>query len=77
METSGDHASLAALGLLTPENLRSELLRCCGSSAWVEGMVRHTPFSSKDQLFEVASTVWWNLPPSEWLVAFSAHPQIG
>jgi len=77
METSGDNASLVALSLLLPEDLRSELFRSCGSSGWVEGMMQRTPFSSKDKLFEDATTVWWNLPPSEWLMAFSAHPQIG
>lgn len=77
MEATGDNASLAVLSLLLPEDLRSELLRCCGSPGWVEGMMKRTPFISKDSLFEEATTVWWNLPPSEWHMAFSAHPQIG
>ena len=77
MEASGDNTSLVALSLLLPDDLRSELLRCCGSSGWVEGMMQRTPFTSKDKLFEEATTIWWNLPPSEWLMAFSAHPQIG
>jgi len=77
MESTGINAALAVLSLMPLDNLRSELLRCCGSTGWVEGMVAKLPFATKDQLFEAATTVWWNLPISEWHMAFLAHPQIG
>lgn len=77
MESVNDQASLTVLSLLPLDDLRSEFLRCCGSSGWVDGMVAKLPFTAKDTLFEEATTVWWNLPPSEWHMAFSAHPQIG
>lgn len=77
MESTGENASLAVLSLMPLDNLRSELLRCCGSTGWVDGMVAKLPFTSKDQLFDAATTIWWNLPTTEWHMAFLAHPQIG
>lgn len=77
MQSVGENANLAALSLLPPDSLKTELYRCCGSAGWVEAMIRGLPFSDKNKLFEEATTLWWNLPPTEWHMAFSAHPQIG
>jgi 2-oxo-4-hydroxy-4-carboxy-5-ureidoimidazoline decarboxylase len=57
--------------------LSAELLRCCGSTGWVAEMLKRFPFTRIDTLLETATTVWWNLPTSEWRLAFTAHPQIG
>lgn len=57
--------------------LSSELLRCCGSPAWVVELLKHQPFESVDELMEKADQVWWILSAEEWKVAFKAHPMIG
>ena len=58
--------------------LRAELLRCCGSPGWVNEMIAQlSTVSSVNMLKELATTIWWNLPTSEWKIAFTAHPQIG
>jgi 2-oxo-4-hydroxy-4-carboxy-5-ureidoimidazoline decarboxylase len=77
MECSGLKEKLQLLNELPKVLLRKELLRCCGSTGWVEGMISQFPFSSCEQLFDVARVTWWNLPVTEWKMAFSAHPQIG
>lgn len=65
------------MAALPAETLKNELFRCCGSPGWVDNMMNRFPFCSNDSLLETATTVWWNLPSSEWLTAFTAHPQIG
>jgi 2-oxo-4-hydroxy-4-carboxy-5-ureidoimidazoline decarboxylase len=62
---------------LSHATLSAELLRCCGSTGWVAEMLKRFPFTRIDTLLETATTVWWNLPTSEWRLAFTAHPQIG
>ena len=54
-----------------------ELLKCCGSSCWVEKMLAVRPFSSAEQLYELAETIWLELVEVDYLEAFSAHPKIG
>jgi len=53
------------------------LHRCCGSTRWAAAMVEKRPFVSREQLFGVASDVWWHLGDGDWLEAFGHHPQIG
>jgi len=55
----------------------SELLNCCGSSAWAKQMVKARPFTDMDRLQETAERVWRSLPAEDWLEAFSKHPKIG
>ncbi|MEK7486393.1 MAG: allantoicase, partial [Planctomycetota bacterium] len=57
--------------------LSEMLLRCCGSKHWVEKMKQHRPFTTLAHLFQTAQQIWFNLPPSEWMNAFSQHPKIG
>ena len=56
---------------------QAELLRCCGSSRWVEGCLAHRPFPDAASLYAVADSVWWDLEPSDWREAFAHHPRIG
>jgi len=53
------------------------LATCCGSSAWVERMVRRRPFTSVDRLLAAAREAWFDLTWTDWLEAFAHHPQIG
>ncbi|MDQ6760204.1 MAG: 2-oxo-4-hydroxy-4-carboxy-5-ureidoimidazoline decarboxylase [Acidobacteriota bacterium] len=54
-----------------------ELLRCCGSREWVQGMGNARPFESVAALNSEADQIWWRLAPADWLEAFHAHPRIG
>lgn len=54
-----------------------ELVKCCGSTAWVRTITGRRPFASRDRLLRAASEVWWRLDAADWLEAFRAHPQIG
>lgn len=62
---------------LSTEGAREALTRCCGSSAWVEGMLTRRPFASSEALYRAADEVWSSLHQSDYLEAFSHHPQIG
>jgi OHCU decarboxylase len=55
----------------------AELIKCCGSTAWVRTMTGRRPFASRDRLLRAATEVWWRLDPADWLEAFRMHPQIG
>ena len=54
-----------------------ELLACCASRAWANSVAAARPFADADVLLQTAERVWWSLPPTEWLLAFAAHPRIG
>ncbi|HVT46041.1 MAG TPA: allantoicase [Thermoanaerobaculia bacterium] len=62
---------------LVPPAAAAELLRCCGSSRWVDAMLRARPFGSWDTFSAVADERWWELGRADWLEAFAAHPRIG
>src|SRR5712691_1094133 len=53
------------------------LLTCCGSSQWAQRMAQLQPFAAAKQMLDAADRVWWELTPTDWLEAFSAHPRIG
>ena len=61
----------------SPDEARRLLATCCGSSAWVERMVRRRPFGSAEGLATAARAAWADLTHTDWLEAFSHHPQIG
>lgn len=60
-----------------PNEARALLQRCCGSTAWVEGMLARRPFGTRDILLTIARDVWFGLARSDWLEAFRHHPKIG
>lgn len=68
---------LARLNALPAAEARAELLKCCGSTHWAEGVAARRPFASAEELEDEADRVWWGLPPHDWLEAFRAHPKIG
>jgi 2-oxo-4-hydroxy-4-carboxy-5-ureidoimidazoline decarboxylase len=53
------------------------LATCCGSRAWVDGMLEHRPFGDVDGVMRTADDVWWSLSPDDWREAFAHHPRIG
>jgi 2-oxo-4-hydroxy-4-carboxy-5-ureidoimidazoline decarboxylase len=65
------------LNTLSDVDARAQLLRCCGSTHWVEYMLRHRPFASQDVLFQQAAQSFGALSEADYLEAFSHHPRIG
>lgn len=55
----------------------ASLLRCCGSRAWVRAMLECNPFTSIDGVHAAADSCASDLRDTDWLEAFSAHPEIG
>lgn len=50
---------------------------CCGSKRWAEEMKNRRPFSSVDELYNIADEVWFSLTERDWKEAFAQHPKIG
>ncbi|MDP6294450.1 MAG: 2-oxo-4-hydroxy-4-carboxy-5-ureidoimidazoline decarboxylase [SAR324 cluster bacterium] len=69
--------NLAELNQGNSEQARIELLKCCGSSKWVNNILAVRPFSSKAQLYLQAERIWLELGKDDYLEAFAAHPKIG
>ena len=54
-----------------------EILSCCGSKAWAQGMVARRPLADEAALFAASNETWRSLPRSDWMEAFQSHPRIG
>ena len=63
-------------GLPEPE-ARAALVRCCGSTAWVEGMLAGRPFATEAALLAAAERIESEMTRADWLEAFGHHPRIG
>jgi 2-oxo-4-hydroxy-4-carboxy-5-ureidoimidazoline decarboxylase len=60
------------------DRIRDQLLKCCGSDHWVNGMMRYHPFASEQDLEEKAAFVWYHeCMDEDWMEAFAQHPKIG
>ena len=69
--------TLHDLNILPKEQLRQELLNCCGSQAWVNKMLPFFPADDMVELLYDAEDQWYECTESDWLEAFSHHPKIG
>lgn len=50
----------------------------CGSSAWVDLMLKQFPFTDEKDLLNAATDSWYNQCSSiDWLESFTHHPKIG
>lgn len=56
---------------------RQELFKCCGSTRWVEKMLRQPVVENLSELHSQAEQVWSECDQSDWKEAFSHHPKIG
>src|SRR5262245_44900576 len=65
------------LDAATDGDARRLLATCCGSTRWVEGMMKCRPFGSQAGLTAAARLVWKRLSQDDWLEAFAHHPKIG
>ena len=50
---------------------------CCGSRAWVAGMLARRPFTALDGVLAASDEVADELGSADWLDAFAHHPRIG
>jgi len=69
--------TLHELNTLDKQKLREELFKCCGSSAWVEKMLKVFPMDDLVELLEDAEEKWFECSETDWKEAFSHHPEIG
>jgi 2-oxo-4-hydroxy-4-carboxy-5-ureidoimidazoline decarboxylase len=74
---STSNASLAHWNSLDAAAAAREILPCCGSSAWAEGLTALRPFADMYELFAVSDRVWAGLAEDDWKEAFDSHPRIG
>lgn len=69
---------LARLNALPSQEAHAALLRCCGSTRWVEGMLARRPFGDEAQLYAEADRLWdEESGPDDWREAMTHHPRIG
>jgi 2-oxo-4-hydroxy-4-carboxy-5-ureidoimidazoline decarboxylase len=70
--------TVAEINDLPVEQIREELVKCCGSSQWVEKMIERRPFSNMEELYSHAELIWHKeCREKDWLEAFTHHPKIG
>ena len=69
--------ALELLNAFPDSELRAALLSCCGSSSWVEKMLRARPYRAVKQFCAAADRAWRSLKEKDWLEAFRHHPEIG
>lgn len=62
---------------LPPEQLKTALTQCCGSTAWVQKMLDIFPVKDEAELLSAATLLWHQCTEKDWLEAFDHHPKIG
>ena len=68
---------LARWNLLPADEAAREILPCCGSRAWANGMAAQRPVADVATLLATSDRIWRDLPTADWLEAFQSHPRIG
>jgi 2-oxo-4-hydroxy-4-carboxy-5-ureidoimidazoline decarboxylase len=61
----------------SPDDARRLLFTCCGSTRWVDRMLKRRPFGGLTRLLSASEDCWRALAPDDWREAFSHHPKIG
>jgi 2-oxo-4-hydroxy-4-carboxy-5-ureidoimidazoline decarboxylase len=69
--------TLARWNFLPATAAANEILPCCGSRAWADGIVARRPLPDEQSLLAASDEVWRSLTESDWLEAFRSHPRIG
>ena len=69
--------TLHELNTLPIAQLKEELTKCCGSSAWVNKMLPFFPADDLVELLEDAEEQWYLCNEDDWKEAFAHHPKIG
>lgn len=69
--------NLAAFNALNESEAKATLTSCCAAERWVQALVQQRPYRHRAAFFEAAESIWQRMEESDYLEAFSAHPQIG
>src|SRR5882762_5651144 len=69
--------ALKRWNLLPPEAAANEILPCCGSRSWADGVTGRRPLADEVTLLAVSDQVWSSLAEADWREAFGSHPRIG
>lgn len=77
MDILHDAMTLDQLNQLSVQDLKMQLLKCCGSSAWASGLAKTFPHQSLAELKNASDRIWSNCNEKDFLEAFSHHPKIG
>src|SRR6202162_912519 len=73
----GMNDTLARWNFLPATAAANEILPCCGSRAWADGIVARRPLPDEESLLAASDEIWRGLTESDWLEAFRSHPRIG
>ncbi len=68
---------LEELNNLGDEDARTAMARCCGSTLWLDRMIKKRPFSTEEELYAAATDIWFACSRIDWQEAFGHHPKIG
>jgi OHCU decarboxylase len=74
---AAESTALARWNRLPVGEAESEILACCGSSAWAREMVSRRPIVSEAELLAAADESWAGLSEADRAEAFRSHPRIG
>ncbi len=69
--------TIADFDHLKADEKKNILFNCCGSNAWVKGMMEIFPVNDLVDLLEYAEEKWYDCNPADWMEAFEHHPKIG
>jgi 2-oxo-4-hydroxy-4-carboxy-5-ureidoimidazoline decarboxylase len=69
--------TLEQFNSLSIAEARENLFRCCGSTNWVNELMRFFPFNSNEELLQKSDAIWESCDEGDFLEAFSHHPKIG
>jgi len=70
--------TIKAFNKLSKASKAKQLMSCCGSSTWVNLLMKQSAYKDEQQLVEEAVNAWYNQCSSaDWLEAFMHHPRIG
>jgi 2-oxo-4-hydroxy-4-carboxy-5-ureidoimidazoline decarboxylase len=69
--------TVAELDRLSETEVAQAFERCCGSRAWVAGMLARRPFGTVAELLAASEAVWRGIGPADCREAFAHHPRIG
>jgi allantoicase len=72
-----ERAGMGYVRSMPEPELETALRSCCGSTAWVRGMLAGKRPAHLEELKKRARDVWEALTPADWDEAFRAHPRIG
>lgn len=69
--------TIAQFDQISVPERKDMLFHCCGSSAWVKGMMEIFPVQNFVDLLEYAEEKWYDCNPADWLEAFENHARLG